>query len=197
MRRRKGLNIIASTICCPKSAISAFTSIYNTTLTPDRDGIEELKKIDPLFEAIEKVGRQYTGVYKMQLLDLAEELGLSPLEVPRALFLRQCHNKITYEAETECFCIELLRISKNFSWLAELITEHMWHIEGNTLSKLSATYILCRQSSYPSVDYILAQQKRGKDSFINEQLAKSSSLIHQLNNVYFNSLEGKAVYKIE
>ncbi len=129
----------------------------------------------------------------MQLLDLAQELGISPIEVPRELFIRQCQNKITYEADTECLCLEVHRITRDFAWLSEQVLAHMRKVESNTLSKLAATYILCRQSSYPSVDFILAPQKKGEEAkleHLNEQLAKSSALIHKLNNVYFNSLEG-------
>lgn len=133
-------------------------------------------------------------MFKINLLDLAEELNISPIDIPKELFRRQCQRKITYEADTECFCVEVLKITKNISDLVKSILTHMWNVESNSLSKLSATYILCRQSSYPSVEYLLRQQKKEKQqetgvSFIKEQLEKSSALIHQLNNVYFNSLE--------
>lgn len=157
--------------------------------------MEELADQDPLFAAVKRLGRKYTGVCRVKLLDLADQMNVSPLEIPRMLFRKQCQGVITYEAERDCFCIEMLKISNKYKWLSQSILEHMWKVEKNTLSKLSATYILCRQSSYPSVDFILAQQKikateTTKASTINEQLERSSSLIHNLNNLYFNSLEG-------
>lgn len=152
-----------------------------------KDDMETLKVNDPLFEAIEKVGRKHGGIYKFRLLDLAEEMQISPLEVPRQLFRRQCQGIITYEAETDCFCLEICLITKNIEWLTKKIVEHMWKVENNTLSKLYATYILCRQASYPTVDFILKQEKMNNEQ---EQIEKSSSLIHNLNNMYFNSLEG-------
>eukprot|EP00826_Nyctotherus_ovalis_P056172 TRINITY_DN7535_c0_g1_i3.p2 TRINITY_DN7535_c0_g1~~TRINITY_DN7535_c0_g1_i3.p2 ORF type:complete len:211 (+),score=69.57 TRINITY_DN7535_c0_g1_i3:772-1404(+) len=134
-------------------------------------------------------------MYKVNLLDLAEELGISPLSVPKELFIRQCQRKITYEADTECFCIEVFRIARDVSRLAETVLGHMRRVEDNFLSKLSAAYILCRKSSYPSVEYILKRQNKDAEgrAFIAEQLQDSSNLIHKLNNQYFDSIEGRSV----
>lgn len=131
-------------------------------------------------------------MYKVNLLDLAEELGISPLSVPKELFTRQCQRKITYEADTECFCIEVFRIARDVSRLAQTVLGHMRRVEDNFLSKLSAAYILCRKSSYPSVEYLLKRQKKDAEgkAFVAEQLQNASNLIHKLNNQYFDSIEG-------
>ena len=153
-----------------------------------KQGLEELAEQDKLFAAIKCIGREYTGKCKVNLLDLAEELNISPLSVPKELFLRQCQHKITYDAETECFCIEVFKIVKDMEWLEKKVLEHMWRVEDNFLSKLSAAYILFRKSSYPSIDYILKQEKKEE---IAEKLENSSNLIHALNNQYFDCIEDK------
>lgn len=70
--------------------------------------LEELAKTKEFYQAFSKVASNRQGVYRCNMLDLAEELGVKPYNIPKILYSMQHHQKddMAYDLDNECFILE-------------------------------------------------------------------------------------------
>ena len=67
---------------------------------------------EPLIRAMLEIAQCRAGVYRVSIPRLAEEMNENPFTVVQMLQTLQFEEKLTYEFDIECYCIQILRIVK-------------------------------------------------------------------------------------
>ena len=137
------------------------------------------------------------GVYKCSIPQVCNKMKIPPFEIPRILNELQTKEKLTYELDTEAFCLYAYKLKDNIPEITRVLYEQATKIEDNVIRKLNSIYIVARILSIKSVDYVIKvraeQQKQaeGKANRIGQSLVdintEHSNEMNKLINTYFLS----------
>lgn len=159
--------------------------------------LTELAKTHTFFAAVESIATSRQGIYRCNLLELAEKLKVKPYNIPKMLYGLQHSgsDNMAYDLDKECFILEFTRIPSQQSIysLSQDMLASTREIEKNLVQKLNCMYFAARKVSMPSVGYMLK-----KETELEEQEAGSSKEMYtdfskQLNdliNQYFQAEKG-------
>jgi hypothetical protein len=74
--------------------------------------LEDLAKVKPFYKTFLSIATNRQGIYRCNILELAEKLNIKPYNVPKILYGMQ-HNQnddMAYDLDKECFILEFSRI---------------------------------------------------------------------------------------
>lgn len=154
---------------------------------------EEMADKDPFIEGYLKVAKEHQGVFRVQTVRLAHELGISPFNIPKILYTLQGSDsqEITYEMDQECFVLNMMHIPSGGQTLdlSNAMLAETRRIERNMVQKLNCMYFVARRVSMPSIENM---QKREKTEDAVAMFKGFSKQLNELINLYFGvENEGK------
>lgn len=159
--------------------------------------LAELAEKDKFFKAFAEIASNRQGIYRCNLLELAELLGVKPYNIPKILYSMQHSGSenMTYDLDNECFILEFIRIPSqaNIYQLSQDMLAETRSIEKNLVQKLNSMFFAARKVSLPSVSFMLK-----KESDLEEEQPGSSKAMYldfsrklnDLINLYFSASKG-------
>ena len=74
--------------------------------------LEELAKTNKFYKTFLSVATNRQGIFRCNLLELAQELKVKPYNIPKILYGMQhnANDDMAYDLDHECFIIEFFRI---------------------------------------------------------------------------------------
>lgn len=157
----------------------------------------ELAKTDKFFAAFEEIAQNRQGVFRCNLLELAEKLNVKPYNIPKILYGMQHSgsDNMTYDLDRECFILEFLRIPSqaDIYELSQDMLAETRKIENNLVSKLNSIYFAARKVSLPNVGFMLKKEtelEEKTEGSSKEMYLDFSYKLNVLINQYFSAKKG-------
>jgi ATP-dependent DNA helicase Q4 len=110
-------------------------------LTFYKNSPDSLAKHSPLVAAIVKRNHAKHGQHTFQVPSLANELGISLMDVQQELQRLQNAGEVSYELQDLAFCFKVLQLPQDICHLATSITDRLNEVEHCKVAKLDAMYL--------------------------------------------------------